>query len=277
MKVLWKSTGYTFTMLLLVALVFSSGVCSVLLYGKLTGKGWRFFAPVQAIAFAEKEIVPVPPVATPLPSAAPVKSSAMLEAPLIQQFPELPSGCEVTSLAMMLQYAGINKDKMSLASEMKRDPTRYRRNSSSSIIFWGNPNTGFVGEVNGKDLGYGIYHSPLFELLKKYIPAADDLTGKPFADLERRVAEDIPVLVWTTKSYTVPDDWTQWDSPAGPVTATFSEHAVLLVGFDPNSVYINDPKAAMSKVKVDKKQFIAAWEAMGKQSLSYHSSAKKQG
>ena len=38
----------------------------------------------------------------------------------IAQNPELPRGCEVTSLAMMLNYNGINVSKMELAKEVKK-------------------------------------------------------------------------------------------------------------------------------------------------------------
>ncbi len=47
-------------------------------------------------------------------------------APLIGQRPELPTGCEITATTMMLQFAGANVTKLSLAKEMPRssDPNK---------------------------------------------------------------------------------------------------------------------------------------------------------
>lgn len=270
MPVLWKGIQVTFGFFLILGLLFASGVFSMLLYAKITGQGW--FSESSTIAYADtlgarQPIITTasPPPLTPIPLA----SSAMLKAPAIRQHPELPSGCEITSLTMMLQYYGVAKNKLELVPEMKRDNTPLKRNKDGSIAYWGNPNLGFVGEVTGSAKGFGIYHGALFELQKKYIPTAMDLTNQSFDMLEQQLRDGIPSLVWTTINFQVPDNWVVWDTPIGPIETTFMEHAVLLVGFDEQNVYVNDPSTGKSNVKIDKAQFLTTWEAMGRQALSY--------
>ncbi len=57
----------------------------------------------------------------PLQSPAPsVQEKVILDVPLISQKPELKYGCEVTSLAMVLQHAGIKVNKMQLANSIQK-------------------------------------------------------------------------------------------------------------------------------------------------------------
>ncbi len=270
MAVLWKGIQVTLALFLITGLLFASGVFAVLLYAKLTGQTW-FRDPT--VAYAEHEAAAAQPAASAAapPAAKPAErpKSVLLEVPHIRQLPELPSGCEVTSLAMLLQYYGVNKSKMDLVPEMKKDPTPIRYNKNGSIAYWGNPNTGFVGEVTGAAKGFGIYHTALFELLKAYVPTAQDLTKEPFSKLEDQLIQGVPSVVWTTINYKVPDKWVVWDTPIGPIETTFMEHAVLLVGFDEQYVYVNDPLAGQGSKKIEKEAFIATWEAMGRQALSY--------
>jgi uncharacterized protein YvpB len=264
---------YSLSVMLIIGLVFSSGVFSVLLYGKLTGKAWmQAYNPKENIVYADNEVSAAhsaKPKSKALPVVSAKQDSAMLNAPLIKQFPELRSGCEITTLAMMLQFYGIQKSKMELIPEMKYDKTAYQLDQEGKIVNWGNPNIGFVGDITGRAKGFGIYHTALIHLLKKYIPTAVDLTGQSFDVLERKIAEGIPVEVWTTIDYIENVQWMEWDTSIGPIRATFSEHAVLLVGYDKDHVYVNDPLSGKSNVKINKALFIRTWEMMEKQAISY--------
>jgi uncharacterized protein YvpB len=209
--------------------------------------------------------------ASPHPLHAQGRSIVMLSAPLIQQLPELRNGCEITSLAMLLQFSGVKKSKMDLAAELKRDPTPVKYGKNGQISVWGDPNQGFVGDITGKKIGYSVYHKPLLSLLKRYKKSAVDLTGGTLDDLEKKLKAGYPVVVWTTANYQAPADklWRTWESPTGKIRATFSEHCVLLVGFDLENVYINDPLSNKKQLKVEKKIFLSGWYALGKQAISY--------
>lgn len=191
--------------------------------------------------------------------------------PLIQQLPELDRGCEVTSLAMMLQYAGVSVDKMKLANEIKKvdfmaDGVR------------GNPNEGFVGNIyTFSESGYGVYHGPLFQLAKKYLPnKAVDLTGKSIEEMYKSVKAGQPVVMITNATYAPldEDEFTTWETNSGDVSITYNEHCVVLVGYDKESVYIRDPLDDSLDVKVPRGNFEQAWVQMGSQAISYINNSK---
>ena len=191
--------------------------------------------------------------------------------PLIQQLPELDRGCEVTSLAMMLQYAGVSVDKMTLANEIKKvdfidDGVR------------GNPNEGFVGNIyTFSESGYGVYHGPLFQLAEKYLPnKAVDLTGKNIEEIYKRIKAGQPVVMITNATFAPLDaaEFTTWETNSGDVSITYNEHCVVLIGYDQEFVYIRDPLEDSLDVKVPRETFEQAWVQMGSQAISYVKSVK---
>ncbi len=189
--------------------------------------------------------------------------------PLILQYPELPRGCEVTSLAMLLNYHGIRADKMKLADEVKKDPTQYE--VKSGRIHFGNPNTGFVGEMKSLNTqGLGVYHAPIKELLDQYTNNEGfDLTGVAFSDLEYYISSGLPVWVITNVTFAeLPkSSFVTWQTPTGKIDITTKEHSVVITGYDKNHVYINDPLYSNENRSVPKADFIKAWEQMGKQAV----------
>lgn len=162
-NLLWKSLKISFALGIVVTLIFINVILGSLLYEKATGK------PLLVWRSPQSEPSEVPePKATPTQNvtSSPKKSAIRIDAPLVKQFPELYNGCEITSLAMLLQFYGINKGKMELAGEMKKDTTPMKTDTAGNITYWGNPDLGFVGDVTGKEKGYSIYHSALFDVLK---------------------------------------------------------------------------------------------------------------
>lgn len=186
----------------------------------------------------------------------------------ILQNPELPRGCEVTSLAMLLRYYNVKVTKLELADKITKDTTEYRR--SGSTVYAGNPYKGFVGDMsNANNFGFGVYHGPIYELLRYYKPAAGmDLTGCYFDSLFYLIRMDKPIWIITNATYKpLPSsEFETWVTPDGEISITRKEHSVLVTGYDENYIYFNDPLAG--ERAASRTEFIEAWEQMGRQAVA---------
>lgn len=200
-----------------------------------------------------------------------MKEEVLLDVPLINQLPELPRGCEVTSLAMLLGDAGINIDKMTLAKEVKKDPTSYQ--VKEGTIHFGNPHDGFVGDMySKKNPGYGVYHQPIMELAERYLPGQIiNLTDRSFEDLQLYLSNEVPIWVVINTTYKkLPSDLFQtWETPSGSVEITYKMHAVVITGYSNDTIYFNDPLSGTKNKKAAKADFIEAWIQMGSQAITY--------
>lgn len=224
-------------------------------------KSW--FHPSAASSFLGKHLN--------FPNTSPTKDQVQLDAPVFAQLPELPRGCEVTSLAMLLNSAGVKVDKMELAEKVKRDQTP--RAVINGTVHFGNPNDGFVGNMyNLSEPGYGVYHEPIAELAETYLPGRiKDLSSSNFDDLKIYLSDGKPIWVITNTLYQKlgDDQFTTWDTPTGQVNITFKEHAVLLTGYDQQNIYFNDPLTGEKNKKAPIADFKESWVQMGSQAITF--------
>lgn len=198
------------------------------------------------------------------------KNSALLEVGIIKQNPELKFGCEVTSLAMVLNYAGVTTNKMELYHFIQKDNDPLIRSQKGDILRWGNPNDGFVGDMTGRRAGSTVFDKPMITLINQKLPGrAVNLTNKPFERILEHVSAGYPVVVWTTLDYGLPKRWETWYHGQQVIKAPLDLHAVVLVGYDETYVYINDPLSGRKQVRVGKEQFISSWTALGSRAVSY--------
>lgn len=192
------------------------------------------------------------------------EQKVLIDAPFIKQKPELPRGCEVTSLAMLLNHVGVSVDKMTLANKVAKVP--FEKNGVR-----GNLNDGFVGNMRTMEKpGIGVYHGPIKNLAEAYVPGkVMDFTGNDFSEVITHLDQNRPVWVIVTSTYdVVPEsEWQTWNSSNGPLKITYNMHSVLVTGYDNDYVYVNDPLHSKNR-KLQKKPFIAGWEQMGKQAIT---------
>lgn len=153
--------------------------------------------------------------------------------PLIAQRPELPNGCEITAVTMMLQYAGAQVDKMQLAKEMPRSS---------------DPNYGYIGQP-WDQTGITIFPNALMNLVEKYAGSAQDLTGADFNAIKYQIDIGHPVVTWNTLH-------------------GFPYHALTVTGYDDQYVYYNDCWTNQTtQMGID--QFLQNWDTQNRRALSY--------
>ncbi|MDF2958873.1 MAG: peptidase C39-like protein [Paenibacillus sp.] len=205
------------------------------------------------------------------PAADTAKDTVILDIPIINQNPELKYGCEVTSLAMVLKHAGIETDKLKLAEELPKDDDPVQKTKSGDITSWGNPDHGFVGDITGQNAGFAVYAGPLEKLMNRYMQNRTvNLTRKPFDEVLAQIKNGKPVILWTTGDYKIPDRWESWKHGSENINTPLDLHAVVLVGFDNEHLYLNDPLTGKKAHITKKDSFLESWTALGQQALSYN-------
>ncbi|HHP9239474.1 TPA: C39 family peptidase [Listeria monocytogenes] len=181
------------------------------------------------------KIVNAPPVKQKTPAPATPKI-VNLNVPLLKQLPELPTGCEITSVTMMLQFAGKKVNKVNLAKEMKKHSN--------------NPNYGFVGNPFSRK-GWTIYPPALTSTVTKYVGSSKNLTGTSLNGLKNQLNKKRPVVAWVSNFH------------------GFTVHAIVLTGYDRNNFYYNDCWTGKKNVKISQSYFNTCWSKQAKRAISY--------
>ncbi|MCH4165766.1 MAG: C39 family peptidase [Lentilactobacillus diolivorans] len=163
-----------------------------------------------------------------------VKSNYRLTAPLIAQRPELPTGCEITAVTMMLQFAGQQVTKLQLAKEMPRSH---------------NPNKGFVGSPYSRN-GWYIYPAGLTKLVAKHVGTSVNMTGKSLSAVKMQIHQNHLAVVWLAN----------FDG--------FANHAVTVTGYSKSRIYYNDPWT-VRRSSLSNHTFQKHWRLDAYRALSY--------
>lgn len=192
-----------------------------------------------------------------------LSSKQKINVPLEKQYPELPNGCEVTSLTMLLRYYNIKVTKLDLSEKINHvasftDNGQYR----------GNPHVGFVGYMSLANAGWCVYNEPLTQVAGKYTSRIQNFTGHDFIQVMKLVSDGHPVLIITTTNFDRVKDMQTWSTKQGIVHVTPSSHACVITGFNKKKrqIYVNDPFGHKNK-KVAWNGLERSYNQQGKQAL----------
>lgn len=182
----------------------------------------------------------------------------IMRIPVTYQLPELPTGCEVTSLSMAINYYGIKANKLALA-DCFLEKAEYRTADYRKK---------FVGDPRKKQ-SYGCYAGVIVRCAEKFLDSVSDrefevvdLTGCSINRLFGYIDMGYPVIVWGTMDMIEPVKGASWiDRETGKfVTWVGNEHCMLLTGYDlaRKCVFINDPLYGVVSydMKLFEKRFI---------------------
>lgn len=211
-------------------------------------------------------------VADNIPSSGKQKVAlrkGIIEVPYINQADYYPTGCEVVSATMLLQYYGYN-------IEVDQYVDKYLDMSSiemkDGILVADDPKEYFIGDPRSP-YSYGCFAPVIVKSMNKILDggkSAKNITGTSLEDIaEKYITKGIPVLIWATIDMNEPSEGTDWQLKGSGLRYHWigGEHCLVLVGYDDNSYYFNDPYNNNGLVAYNKEVVEKRYEDLSKQAI----------
>lgn len=187
--------------------------------------------------------------------------------PYILQMPELPTGCEITSLTAVLNYYGFNVDKLTMAVEYLPSSPANIYYDENGVMHGEDLNDYFIGDPQSV-YGYVCGTNAIVTAADSYLADAEsfmtasDISGYSCDELYELVANDTPIVVWVTIGMQQRSETEGWYTDSGEyVEWSQSDHAAVLVGYTDDTVIIADPLSG--RTEYDKNAFESSYISRG--------------
>ena len=196
------------------------------------------------------------------------EDAQVLDVPYISQEEGYPSGCEMVSSTMLLHYYGYSITVDELIDGYLETVDFYWEDG---LLYGADPSKAFAGDPQDS-WSCGCYAPVVEETLNRVLSeglTAVDTTGKSLSSLEKYIDTGVPVLVWVSIDMqpTYPgDEWVAVDS-GETIQWVSPEHCMVLIGYDEDHYYFNDPYESNGLVSYDKDLVEERFEELGYQSV----------
>lgn len=171
----------------------------------------------------------------------------LILAPCLDQTVRWVNGCESVSAVMLLRTVGVSIEPDAFIAQDLPKASLEERNG---VLCGPDPHGTYAGDPCDPT-GFGCYAPCIVQAVQHALDrtgAADcfevvDETGTPVEELCRYIDAGLPVVFWTTLDFDpAPKGGIHWQLPDGTDFAwREGEHCVLLVGYDADHYWFNDP------------------------------------
>ena len=183
----------------------------------------------------------------------------LTEFDIIEQYPELPTGCEITAMTMVLNYYGYNVDKVTMAMDyMPKVQAEFYRSEDGRLIGPDLENY-FVGDPT-EETGYICGTGAIVTAANAYLTdVGSDMTAVAMKNAQPEELYDLidqgtPVVIWCTinmEDRAETDGWYREDGTY--MEWSTNDHGAVLIGYDEDTVTVADP--IYSRITVSRVQF----------------------
>lgn len=166
-----------------------------------------------------------------------------IKVPYIDQSVKYPTGCESVSTVMLLQYLGY---EITVDEFIENNLLKQGFEEKDGQLYGPDPRKCFVGSPYDPD-SYGCYAPVICEALKQTAGEEYDIVNETGARIEdlisRYIDNDMPVVFWACINMREPIQGPCWKlyETGEEFTWISNEHCMLLVGYDNENYYFNDP------------------------------------
>ena len=183
----------------------------------------------------------------------------MTDFDIIEQYPELPTGCEITAMTMVLNYYGYNVDKVTMALDyMPKVQAEFYRSEDGRLMGPDLENF-FVGDPT-EETGYICGTGAIVTAANRYLAdVGSDLTAAAMKNVQPEKLYDLidqgtPVVIWCTINMEDRAETGGWYREDGTYMEwSTNDHGAVLIGYDEDTVTVADP--IYSRITVSRDQF----------------------
>lgn len=180
----------------------------------------------------------------------------------VLQLPELPTGCEITSLATVLNYYGYDISKTQLADEYL----------DCGKIGQTDPDEKFIGSPYDEH-SCGCYSNVIADAARDFSIKNNcnfkiyNLNGLSLDELYKYIENGSPVIVWATIDLMETYRNITWDIDGKEIAWRANEHCMVLIGYDKDNdtCIVSDPLKGI--MEYPKELFNQRYEELGKQAV----------